>query len=677
MNRIDPRTRFAALLLVVALLSSLAVAVARVRVEQSHRRVEIAMDYNDFLALAHSYDYNPESFLIQLRRAGLTSLALTEQLGASLTGNTATDAVAISGATLLDTARISPIANHTLARLVREGAVRSGSMYILAYDAATYKRLMQQLPLHFEPRSIRVLHATPPYAIAVRTQSDYFNTTALGIPQEQVQLARRLGFFVIPRFQNDERLKDGEIDRMFADLHAGKWVSTVVFFGLRNQVLGFPDHLPDTAAVFLAHKQMNYGEIETYDASQVQKGNVALARLIPGHIVRVQAITKLELDKLAIPQIVARYDLGVRERNIRVVYLRPFAHEDRGLSIEATNVEMVREIAQELRDHGFRLGRATPIPQYRGNNRVLVGLAALAVPSIFVLLLGWYGWYRPSWSIVAYAATVGLYLGGLFTHHDLVARSVIALCGAVLFAAGAFTAISGAFYEEPEGLVGRQIAASLIWTLVGTVTALLGALTVVGIMSAPLIMEEVEPFRGVKLVLALPPLIALVLYLFTDRFNNGIADRREVLASPIRIYQLIVAVLILGIGALVLMRSGNSSDIAPSGIELTLRHHLTQWLSVRPRFKEFLVGFPFMMLLPALGVAHRRIVGPILVLGIGVGLGDIIDTFSHLHTPIVISLFRIFNGFVIGAIVGAILIGIYRYAVLRVPAPSRSRAHSA
>lgn len=644
----------------LALFACAVVAAYRIRVEQQSRRVEIAMDYNDFLALARSYNYKPAELLIRFRRAGLTSLALTEELGSALTGSTSANAFAISGESLTNSARISAIANPTLAALVHSGQVRAGAVYILAYDAPTFHRYMQQLPLHFERSGIRVLHASVPYVIQARTQIDYFNSTGLGIPADQVSLARKLGFFIIPRFQNDERLAGPQIASMFDDLNAGKWVSTVVFFGLRNQVLGFPDHIPDMAAVFLARKQMNYGEIETYDPSQVQKGNVELARLIPGRTVRVQAITKIELDKLTVPDIVARYELGVRERNVRVVYLRPFAHQFNGLSIEATNVEIIRQLADDLRSHGFKLGRATPIPLYRGNGRVLVGIAALAVPSIFILLLGWYGWYRAAIGVAAYVATVGLYAAGVLSHHDLLARSIIALAGAILFAAAAFTILSPAFYENSDRAAGRQLLRSIGWTLAATGVALLGALTVVGIMSSPLTMEEVEAFRGVKLVLALPPVIALCLYLFTDRFDSPVDDPREAFSSPVRVYQLLLACIVLGVGALVLVRSGNQSDVAPSGFELWLRHHLTELLSVRPRFKEFVIGYPFLMLLPALLRAHRRAVGILLSLGIGVGVGDIIDTFSHLHTPVLISLLRIFNGLVLGIIIGIIAILIYR-----------------
>ena len=113
-------------------------------------------------------------------------------------------------------------------------------------------------------------------------------------------------------------------------------------------------------------------------------------------------------------------------------------------------------------------------------------------------------------------------------------------------------------------------------------------------------------------------------------------------------------------------RHGNESDVEPSSFELTLRHALTHVLSVRPRFKEFLVGVPPMMLLPALLPPHRRAIGWLLAIGIGVGVGDVIDTFSHLHTPIEISIVRIVNGLIVGAVLGAIAIAIYR----RIPATS-------
>ncbi len=650
--------RYAAIVLLVALAASLTVAAFRVRTESHAKRVELAMDFTDLDALARAYDYNRAALLIALRRAGLTSLALTEELGANVGYNG--NAYATTGAALLNQSRLSPIGDPLLASLVARHKVDEGAVYLLVSDPSTYHRYINQLALHFSRKSVRVLRPTRPWLVEVSTQIDYFNGIALGIPTDEIELAHRLGLLIVPRFQNDERLAAPQIEALFDDvLRYDPKVSTVIFFGLSNAVVGYPDHLEDTADAFKRHT-FNFGSIETYDASQVQKGNDTLARLIPGRTVRVQAIAKPELDKLKLDEAVGRYVLGVRERNVRVVYLRPWGHQDGNRSVEATNVEMVKAIADQLRAGGFRLGRATPIPQYRGNNRVLVGLAALAVPSILVLLLDFFGWYRRRVAVIAYGATIALYLIGLVAHHDIFVRSAIALVGALLFATAALLILIPAWNERPAPRFGTQLVRSLGWTVASAGVALLGALVVVGIMSAPLAMEEIERFRGVRLVLALPPLIALVLYLFDRRFGSGFERPRDVFLSPVLSYQLLAGVAIVAAGALMLVRSGNDSEVSPSAFELGLRHLLTAALSVRPRFKEFLIGFPFVMLLPALLPAHRRAVGWVLALGIGVGVGDVIDTFSHLHTPIEISLLRVVNGLIIGAIVGAMLIWMYR-----------------
>jgi hypothetical protein len=657
-----PRTRYAAIILLVALLAALAVALFRVRVEAHANRVELAMDFQDFDALARAYDYNPAAFLIALRRAGLTSLAVTEELGSNIGYDG--KAYAVTGGALLNQSRISPIHDPLLAALVRTKRIREGAVYLLVSDPSTYHRYLTQLALHFEPRSVHVLRATRPWLIEVRTQIDYFNNTALGIPTDQIELAHRLALLLIPRFQNDERFAAPQINALFNDvLRYDPKVSTVIFFGLRNQVIGYPDHLQDAAAAFKRHI-FNFGSIETYDDSQIQKGNDTLGRLIPGRTVRVQAIAKTELDKLKLDEVIERYVLGARERNVRVIYLRPWDHRDGNLSIEATNVEMVKAIADELKAGGLRLGRATPIPEYHGNNRILVGIAALAVPSIFVLLLEALGWYRRWLAVTAYALTVLVYLAGLLAHHDMFARSAIALAGALLFATAAFLILIPAWNETPAPQLRTQLLRSLGWTLAATGVALVGALVVVGVMSSPLAMTEIDRFRGVKLVLVLPPLIALLLYVFDRRFGSGVSRPADVMLSPVLTYQLIAGIVVVAAGALMVIRSGNEADIAPSQFELSLRHVLTHVLSVRPRLKEFLVGYPAMMLLAALPIVHRRAVGWILALAIGVGIGDIIDTFSHLHTPIEISVLRIVNGVVIGAIIGALLIWIYRRSPL-------------
>ncbi len=188
-----------------------------------------------------------------------------------------------------------------------------------------------------------------------------------------------------------------------------------------------------------------------------------------------------------------------------------------------------------------------------------------------------------------------------------------------------------------------------------------------GLLSTPLTMTEIDRFSGVKLVLALPPLLCLLLYLFTRRWGSRLTPA-SLSEAPVSVLQLVAGVVLLGAGYLVLARSGNQSDITPSAFELALRSHLTTLLAVRPRFKEFVLGFPALMLVPALVPSDRARWGWLFALAIGVGLGDVVDTFSHLHTALAVSLLRLFNGAVVGIIVGAIAVAAYRR--FRKPGPA-------
>jgi hypothetical protein len=664
-NGRDPRERVAIVILAIAMLACLAIAAFRFRTEAQANRVELAMDYSDFVQLAQAYDYNPSAFLIALRRAGLTSLALSEELGSDIGTNG--KAYVATGGSILAQAKLSLLHDPELQALAGAKNIDPGAVYLLIWDRPTYERYRIQLPLHFESKSVRVLRDRYPWLIEVHTQIDFFNNEGLGIPTDQLLLSKRLALLVVPRLQNDERFTFSQMNEAINQvLRYDPKVSTVIFAGLSNEVFGYPDHLDDAAAVFKQQGHIfNFGTIEAYVPSQIQKGNETLARAIPGRTVRVQAIARTELDKLSIDDVVDRYVLGVRERNVRVVYLRTFQHRDGNLTIEQTNVEMVRRIADALKGFGYRLGRATPVPPYHGDNRALVGLAALSVPSLFTLLLLTLGWYR-RWAVAsAYALTVLFYLAGLALHHDLFVRSVLALIAALLFETAAFLVLIPGFEEPSQRAFWSQARRSLLWTLRTAGAALLGALAVVGLMSSPLAMEEIEPFRGVKLVLALPPLIALALYLFSGKAPSGSRRLRGLLLAPLLTYEVIVGLVLAGCGLLLVMRSGNESDIAPSHAELVLRHVLESVLSVRPRFKEFLVGYPLMMLVPALRFDHRKYAGWVLALGAGIGIGDIVDTFSHLHTSLEVSLLRVFNGLWIGVVIGAIFIWIYRRFALR------------
>ncbi len=658
----------------VALLAALYVAYQREKAERHSRRVEIAMDYQDFSALAQSYGYDQEQFLVALRRAGLTSLAISEELGGNI--NSGSTAFLIPGQQLIAQSKLAPISDPTLAALVKNGGVDPSRLYLLIFDPAAVARYQTALIEHLGRHSYQVLRAGHPTILAIRSQIDYFNNLGLGLPEAPLALAHKLDLSLIPRVQNDERYGAPEIDRIFASFKVHERPTTVIFFGQRNEVLGFPDHLDDTARAFIA-SGLNFGSIETYDRTQDQKGNDGLAEKAIERTTRVQAISKTELDKLDYDTVVARYLLGVRERNIRVVYLRPFLHAQNGMSLEKTNVEMVRAIRDGLVARGFKLGRATPVPAFNINPVVIV-LASLAVPAIVMLLFEAFGMRRSQVAYIVFGVALLLILGGYAAHHDLLARKILALIGAIGFATMGVVAIPRSFTQPPPATYWASLLAGLRTLGVATAFALAGALVVVGLVSVPLLMEEIDRFAGVKAVIVIPPLLAFALYIYTRRFGNDPPSVQGSAFAPVRIYQLVILVAVAGVAFIYISRSGNTSDVSPSAFELALRSNLTALLGVRPRFKEFAIGFPLMMLLPALRLEHKRLAGWFFAAGIAVGTSDVVDTFSHLHTPLLASLLRILNGAVLGIILGAIAIAVYRLIDRRASlALDRRRARAA
>lgn len=646
--------RFLFAVLIIGLLACLTIAVRRERHEHRANRVEIVMDDQDFQSLARSYAYDQRAFLIALRRAGLTSLAVQEELGGQVSSSPS--AAVYAGTALLDQARLTGFHDPVFAKLAVHG-IRSDEVYLVAYDAATAARYARQLPLKFSQRAVRVLRATLPVVYAIRTQADYFGTVGLGLPEDRLALARELDLALVPRLQNDERFRGPQIDALLHDAIDRNHAHTVVFFGLRNQVLGYPDNIDATANAMRADK-LNFGTIETYDVKQDQAGNESLAKDLPNQTVRVQAIAKPEQDKLRPEEIVQRYDLGVRERNVRVVYLRPFAHQWAGRSIEATNVELVRQIAQGIRAAGLWIGPASPFDRFE-TRWWEIALASLAVPAVVLLLLLDFGLGDWRWAVAFIAVDVLLVVAGFAVHHDMAVRKLLALIGAIAFPVAGFVAIAPALRGPRAPSTGAAILDGVRVLAIATLVTLGGALVVVGLLSTPLTMTEIDRFSGVRLVLLGPPLLFLLLYLFTPLWGASITPKR-LAEAPVTVLQLVAGVVLLGAGYLVLVRSGNQSDIAPSSLELALRSHLTTLLQVRPRFKEFVVGFPALMLAGALLPGDRARWGWLFALAIGVGLGDVVDTFSHLHTALAASLLRLVNGAVIGVIVGAIAIVAYR-----------------
>jgi len=73
-------------------------------------------------------------------------------------------------------------------------------------------------------------------------------------------------------------------------------------------------------------------------------------------------------------------------------------------------------------------------------------------------------------------------------------------------------------------------------------------------------------------------------------------------------------------------------------------------LVARPRTKEFLVGYPALVLAgTAAALGWRRAAVPLAMAG-AVGTAGAINSFSHLHTPLLYTMWRTGNALLVGAV---------------------------
>jgi ABC-type nitrate/sulfonate/bicarbonate transport system permease component len=76
-------------------------------------------------------------------------------------------------------------------------------------------------------------------------------------------------------------------------------------------------------------------------------------------------------------------------------------------------------------------------------------------------------------------------------------------------------------------------------------------------------------------------------------------------------------------------------------------------MGVRPRSKEFLIGYPCTLLLFWLGASRKNW---ILTIPAIIGQVSLVNTYAHIHTALLMSLQRSFNGLLLGVVLGVLLV---------------------
>ncbi|WP_102128320.1 DUF5693 family protein [Deinococcus planocerae] len=323
-------------------------------------------------------------------------------------------------------------------------------------------------------------------------------------------------------------------------------------------------------------------------------------------------------NRLGPEEVASKYALAARERTQRLLYVRPFP------TVYETEAFLSRT-RDLLARSGVKVG--APVVQPFGTNDTLRALCLLG-PLAALALLG-LSYPLPRLGLIV-AALAGLGALGLNGGRPFE--------GGALIAAITFPAL---------GLVLRRSRVT-DWFL-ATGLSLVGVLFVSGLGANRDSVLGLEPFRGVGLTLVAP--LALVALSFLPRQDIR-KTGRDLYSAPVKLGDIAVMALGLGVFALVFLRRGNATGLGVSSTEAQLRQDLQDTI-IRPRFKE-LAGHP--LALVGLSGVLPGYFSLLLILGGVVGQASILNTFSHFHTPLLISAARCFIGLGVGLILGLIAI---------------------
>ncbi len=453
---------------------------------------------------------------------------------------------------------------------------------------------------------------------------------------DEMKMARLIGqgLMVVLRIPDARDMNEASV-RVLQQIETLKNEHTFKLLPTGEEVAGYPADVEKWGERW---KKAGYALLSTefYEA----KGLTTLAKAMDVNVVRLHS---LNLEQRKPNEAVDVAIRAIKERNIRALFVRPYTSAGTVQNIEKT-VAVMKQIVQHMPSH-YTLGKSEPFAPIERSPIATIGFIVGATAFIFLAIRSL---VSPLWAFVAAGGAFVLGIAGTVLSIDLALKALALLVAIVtpIYAAKPSSVREG--WRGTFMAYGRAIAISFVG--ISWIVAMLYGNEYIAYVG--------EGFRGVKLVYVVPLVAMIVLVLPSIIQESLLSFIKRLWKHPITIGHVVVSFFIFALLAYYVLRSGNTGTA--SALELAARQKLEEWLYVRPRTKEFLLGFPAYML--ALFVINKqKKLGSILFVVGTIGWLSIINTFTHLHIPLFISFIRTMYSLGLGLLIGIVLIYAYEW----------------
>jgi hypothetical protein len=616
------------LVLTASVLVGAFLCLQRCAIELQDRTVELCVDLND-LKRAAAFEKRPIGpILDEVRKIGITSVGVMEETlpDANARGEIYyAKGVGITGMSIF---------NPVFRSLENKGLIKPERTYIFAPSDPVRRRIYNQLRWVLGKTGIKAMSKD---VLEVDEAEENIRELGLGISEAQEKILSRKGFSIIPRVWNDERYHLGSIGQKVSAL---KDYDTVIFEG--EEILGYPEWIGSLAGALKKYK-IRYGYVEIVK----QEGDGSLRKLMDREVVRVHSVPERELKKLYKDEVVRRFVRAARERKVRFFYIRPFLPPQVDAFPVAFNLDYFEKIKSGLEKAGFVIGKSvkTEPLTLKGWHVLALGIGVMIG---MVFLFNHYFRVHSLWMILfVLLSAAGIIYSGM-NGQTTGLQQGLALLAAIVFPT---LAVVSSFSRTPRQTFFLWDATFIVLNAVAEV--LIGVFLVIGLLADHRFMLGVETFKGVKLAL-LAPILLVALYFILKQGRGGFKDRiTSFMNTDVKMIAIMAGIAALGALGIFVARSGNFVLPVPV-FEKYFRNFLESVFFIRPRTKEFLVGYPFLFLAALASLRGQRKWLWLLAAVGAIAPISVMNTFCHIHTPFLISAIRTANGLILGILIGSL-----------------------
>ena len=700
-NKID---KIVLLLICLSLFVGLITIYQRVNIEKQYKTAEIVLDYEEMSKFADSSTEDLSWWLAKFNEYGANSVAVQEEtINLLIKSGNSLRAEIVSE--LIKNFNWENNYNEEIISEINNGNIDSTDAIITTKDKNLYEYIVSGISERYTEDFYNTYNFENEYYIVLNgTVNDmYYGNTekvinlegdgvyenkkvldsrlfniGIGYNEEKINTVKNAGLDVVLRPinfpENNEKLVD-----VYKASNEKYGLEPRLYLLHGKEVLGYPEN-----------EEKLYSYINEYDIAPVliessnqrehleQEGLNKLVEKANYNAVRAFTMWDYVRERTKYYNYEGAEEIentmfrAISERNIRVIYFKPFFEEvgsTRYLTDADEYERTLKGLEKRLEDHNIKLGKAVPIKEFHiGAKRLSVLAFGITLATVF-LFIKMFNIKNKYFNLLYLGAIPGAAV-------PLIMRN-IAEKGFSFAAAVAFSGLAIYFFmvnikqifdsSKRYSNVQLMVKSSMI-LIVSVAISLMGAVFVDSMLCDVKYMLEMDIFRGVKAAQILPFAIFIIMYLVyfmnknnVNTFKNIIDIVKKVLNKDIKIYFAILAGIIGVVGYVYISRTGHETNLQPSNIEMIFRNFMENELLARPRTKEFLIAFP--AIFAAVFAANKKsdFFTGIFMLASAIGTSSVINTFSHLRTPIYLSFARTILGTGFGIIIGCVVILLMNY----------------